>query len=110
MSEPYSLRGVRVESTDGAFQLAFGNAELLLESPSPWNLKSWSVQIHEVDTNSANRLDDCYYHGGQSLVLMMVTEGGKTLQGRVALTEIAVGPHSRARFDGLDTLEGFQAL
>ncbi|SDW25401.1 hypothetical protein SAMN05444487_10270 [Marininema mesophilum] len=110
MSEPYDLRYIRAESSDGAFELKFENAQIILDAPSPWNLKSWSVLIYGVDASGADQLDDCYYHGRSQLNLVMETEGGKSLQGRVILEEIAVGPRSRALFDGLDTLEGFTAL
>ncbi|MFC4078407.1 hypothetical protein [Salinithrix halophila] len=110
MPEEYTLRMVRAEAQKRAFDIRYDDARILLDTPGPWNLKSWSVQLDGMDADSTERLDDCFYYGRKQLTLVMETEGGKPLRGEAVLTKVAIGPRSRAWLEGAGTLEGFQAL
>ncbi|MDR6226442.1 hypothetical protein [Desmospora profundinema] len=110
MSDSYTLHTIFVETAAKEFEIIFEEAELFLDMPGPFNLKSWYVVIKGLNAESADRLDDCFYYGSPELILSMKTPGGKKLSGEVIIRSIAVGPHSRARMDGHGLLRGFESL
>ncbi|PTM58244.1 hypothetical protein [Desmospora activa] len=110
MSENYTLKGMLAESEQQRFTIEFEEAELILDMPGPYNLKSWYVMVEGLNAESADRLDDCFYYGSPELILTMETPGGKVLRGEVLIQVVAVGPRSKARMNGRGMLEGVEAL
>lgn len=110
VSESYPLHEVVAVTETKEFTIGYEAAELFLDMPGPFNLKSWYLVVEGLDAESADQLDDCFYYGNPVLFLRMETPGGKKLRGEVRIRSIAVGPHSRAWMEGHGWLKGFEAL
>ncbi|OYD08276.1 hypothetical protein [Paludifilum halophilum] len=110
MPESYPLHRVRADTQTKRVDVLFEEAFLILDAPGPYNLKSWSVKIQGLDIDSANFLDSCFYYGEKRVSLYMETPGGKSLEGEAFISAVAVGPHSHVTIEGINALNGYEAL
>ncbi len=109
MYDPIPVRTLIVHTDGRTIPIFFKQANLLLNAPGPNNLKEWAVEAEEIDSESAERLEDLF-HSVKTCTIHIETMNRFSLEGKIRIDQIAVGPHAHARFKGVGLLSGFERL